>query len=439
MYIVITLPHFFEGEADAITLMFQSGLQRLHLRKPGSTIDECRRLLRGIPAVYHRHIVLHDHHDLVREFSVGGVHLNGRNPEPPVDWQGDVSRSCHSLEEVQVWKGRCAYVTLSPIFDSISKQGYNAAFTPEQLMQAKADGIIDQKVMALGGICADNVSEALQYGFGGVMVLGDAWTTQTPLNPPSRGTSYTPVMLSVAGSDCSAGAGIQQDLKTATYCGCYAATVITAVTSQNTLGVQGVMPVPADVVESQMRSVFSDIRVDAVKIGMIPNRDVAEAIVRVLREERTRRILPIVLDPVMISTSGTRLMAEDCVEYVVRELFPLCTLITPNIPENEYLAQYHCDGQNMLLKGGHASGSNMTDTLHLAAENRGVQYTSVRIETRNLHGTGCTLSSAIASFMSKQQSLATAVGNAKQVMDDFIRGGVALKVGHGNGPMWMPM
>lgn len=389
--------------------------------------------------------MLHDHHELVREYAVGGVHLNSRNPEPPADWCGDVSRSCHSLEEVKEWKSRCTYVTLSPIFDSISKQEYCAAFTHEQLMQAKADGIIDNRVIALGGICADNVHEAMSYGFGGVMVLGDAWRPplnsslgKTPLNPPSRGTFSIPVILSIAGSDCSAGAGIQQDLKTATYCGCYATTVITAITSQNTIGVQGVMPVPADVIESQMRSIFSDIRVDAVKIGMIPNREVAEVIIKVLREERMKRVLPVVLDPVMISTSGTRLMAEDCVSLVVSELFPLCTLITPNIPENEYLQSYHIANHNLLLKGGHADGDNMTDTLHLAAENRSVKYTSTRIETRNLHGTGCTLSSAIASFMAKGQSLATAVGNAKHVMDDFIRGGVTVHIGHGNGPMWMP-
>lgn len=435
MYIVITLPHFFEGEADAITLLFQSGLQRLHLRKPDSSIDECRQLLRDIPAVYHPRIVLHDHHQLVTEYTIGGVHLNGRNPQPPTGWQGNISRSCHSLQEVAEWKPRCTYVTLSPIFNSISKQGYNAAFTHEQLTEAHAHGIIDHKVIALGGICADNANQAMQYGFGGVMVLGDAW--EPPLNPPSRGTLNVPVMLSIAGSDSSAGAGIQQDLKTATHCDCYATTVITAITSQNTLGVQGVMPVPADVVESQMRSVFSDIRIDAVKIGMIPNLDTAKVIVKVLKEERTKRILPIVLDPVMISTSGTRLMAENCVEYVVNDLFPLCTLITPNIPEYEYLQQYHVTGYNMLLKGGHADGNDMTDTLHLAAENRSMQYTSARIDTHNLHGTGCTLSSAIASFMAKRQSLATAIGNAKQVMDDFIRGGVSLNIGHGNGPMWI--
>lgn len=457
MYIVITLPYFFDGEADAITLMFQSGLQRLHLRKPGSTIGQCRHLLHDIPECYHNRVVLHDHYMLADEFAVGGVHLNSRNTRPlRLPNAGEsVSVSCHSIDELALRKregyacadgrrGSFDYLSLSPIFDSISKDGYHAAFTPEELLRAKADGIIDASVIALGGICADNVSNAMQYGFGGVMVLGDAWKKEAE-RPDHSPSNKMGVILSIAGSDCSAGAGIQQDIKAASACGCYCATVITAVTSQNTVGVNDVMPVPPAVVESQLRSVFSDLRIDAVKIGMIPNRDVAAVIVRVLNEERRKRILPVVLDPVMISTSGTRLMAEDCVDYIVRELFPLCTLITPNIPEWEFLVKSE-ESQVMtcravLLKGGHAEGNEMTDTLLIREPSDTCQqseytFTSEKIETRNLHGTGCTLSTAIASFMAKQQSLATATGNAKVIMNRFIRGGVNLNIGHGNGPMW---
>lgn len=433
MYVVITLPYFFDEEADAITLMFQTGLQRLHLRKPGSSIDECRQLISRIPSAYHERIVLHDHFLLTQEFNIGGVHLNSRNPLPPDGWTGSISRSCHTIEEVREWKTKCDYVTLSPIYDSISKQGYKAAFSREQLLNAKHQGIIDEKVMALGGVCYENVNEVLAYGFGGVMVLGDAWQTMKAESPVD-GT-----ILSIAGSDSSAGAGIQQDMKTATACRCYCATAITAVTSQNTLGVQGVMAVPAEVVEQQLHSVFDDMRIGAVKIGMIPNREIAEVIVRVLSEERRRRILPIVLDPVMISTSGTRLMAEDCVDVVVRSLMPLCTLVTPNIPEYEYLVSrypHFADNVSLLLKGGHADGDDMTDTLTIAKEGNTTTYSSPKIVTRNLHGTGCTLSSAIASGMSKRRSLAVAVRYAKGIMDAFVKGGVGLQVGRGNGPMW---
>lgn len=467
MYIVITLPQFFDGEADAITQKFQSGLQRLHLRKPDSSVGECRDLLQQIPACYHCRIVIHDHFELAEEFCLHGVHLNRRHPEPPVGWKGSVSCSCHSLEELKAKKERVwrveteegvlektfDYLSLSPIFDSISKSGYQAAFTSEQLRQAKAEGLIDGRVMALGGICRDNADEVLGYGFGGVMVLGDAWGDSLP-------SSRTSIVLSIAGSDPSAGAGIQQDLKTMTNCDVYGATVITALTSQNTLGVQGVMPVPAEVVESQLRSVFSDLRVAAVKIGMIPNLDVARVIVKVLEEERRKCILPIVCDPVMISTSGTRLMDEACVAYVVQHLFPLCTLVTPNLPELEYLQLHsslfglpgmHSDSAAnaqpaqlsivncqlpILKKGGHAEGDIMTDTLYIPAEGIEQSYSSPRIATRNLHGTGCTLSSSIASYLAKGYSLVPAVKAAKCYVTRSIKGGSDLRIGHGNGPLW---
>ncbi len=427
MYIVFTLPNFFEGEAEAITTMFQSGLLRLHLRKPDSTAEECRLLLRALPSVYHKRIVIHDHFELLNEFDLCGIHLNSRNPKAPEGWKGHVSVSCHSIEELEEKKKEnFSYLSLSPIFDSISKSGYCSAFTPEELHEARAKGIIDERVMALGGICHDNAEEALSYGFGGVMVLGDAWKKQA-----------LPVVLTIAGSDSSAGAGIQQDLKTITNCGCYGATVITAITSQNTLGVQGVMPVPADVVESQMRSIFSDLRVDAVKIGMIPNSKVAQAIINVLKEERMRSILPIVCDPIMLSTSGTRLMSEDCINMVHNELFPMCTLVTPNIPEYEYLHQKGLSiSTNLLLKGGHAEGEKMTDTLHLIDEAKQLSFSTQRIKSSNLHGTGCTLSSAIASGLAQRLSLSSAVESAKDYITRAIAGGANLKIGKGNGPLW---
>ena len=147
------------------------------------------------------------------------------------------------------------------------------------------------------------------------------------------------IVLTIAGSDPSGGAGIQQDLRTIESLGCYGASVITALTTQNTLGVQSVMPVPADVVKSQLEAVLSDLDVKAIKIGQIPSADVAHVIAETLRHHLTPITHhPIILDPVMISTSGRRLMSEDAIDVVVSELFPLCTLITPNIPEMETLS-----------------------------------------------------------------------------------------------------
>ena len=175
-YIVITLPEFFDGEAQAITDKFEAGLEILHLRKPGSTVESMRALLDAIPARWHGRIVIHDHFELIKEYGLKGVHLSSRNPLPPTGWTGHVSTSCHSIDELARRKSEgYAYLSLSPIFDSVSKVGYKAAFTPEQLRQAAADGIIDSSVMALGGITRDNTQQAIEYGFGGVMVLGDAW------------------------------------------------------------------------------------------------------------------------------------------------------------------------------------------------------------------------------------------------------------------------
>lgn len=174
-WIVITSPGFLQGEADFIDRLFNHGLDRLHLRKPGADIGECRRLLDGISREWLPRIVVHDNFGLCREYGLGGVHLNGRNPMAPPNHEGSVSRSCHSLEEISRYKGECDYLTLSPIFNSISKQGYMAAFDPEQLAAARDSGLIDSRVMALGGVTLENIPRVRELGFGGVAILGDVW------------------------------------------------------------------------------------------------------------------------------------------------------------------------------------------------------------------------------------------------------------------------
>lgn len=174
-WIVITSPEFLQGEADFIDRLFNHGLDRLHLRKPGAEIGECRRLLDGISCEWLPRIVVHDNFGLCREYGLGGGHLNGRNPIAPPNHEGSVSRSCHSLEEISRYKGECDYLTLSPIFNSISKQGYMAAFESGQLAAARDSGLIDRRVMALGGVTLENIPRVRELGFGGVAILGDVW------------------------------------------------------------------------------------------------------------------------------------------------------------------------------------------------------------------------------------------------------------------------
>ena len=241
------------------------------------------------------------------------------------------------------------------------------------------------------------------------------------------------VVLTIAGSDSSAGAGIQQDLKTITAHGCYGATVITSLTSQNTLGVLASLAVPAGVVASQINAVLSDLEPAAIKIGMIPNKEVAEAIVDELKPYLQQHTVPVVYDPVMVSTSGFCLMHPDAIQYVATHLFPLCTLITPNLPEAEQLGDTLAP-YAYLLKGGHAEGDVMTDVLHLPDGTK-TEYSTERITTRNLHGTGCTLSSAIASRLALGCDIPDAVSQAKTFVTAAIRRSVDINIGGGNGPI----
>lgn len=258
-----------------------------------------------------------------------------------------------------------------------------------------------------------------------------------------------PILLSIAGSDCSGGAGIQADIKTISALGGYAATVITAVTAQNTLGVQAVHPLPADIVRAQILSVMDDLQPAAVKIGMVHNAAIVQVIAQCLQKYRPGFI---VYDPVMISTSGRRLMTEETMLTIKEELFPLCTLITPNLSEASMLTgqsistpaemelaarllsrRYHTA---ILIKGGHLQGNEMCDVLCTYPSTTCQLYTSSKIESSNLHGTGCTLSSAIATFLAYDHSLDEAVRRAKDYISTAIRNGSALNIGHGNGPLW---
>lgn len=173
--IIITRPDFFLGEAAFITGLFRNGLATLHLRKPQSPPQEILQLLTEIPSEFYPRIVLHDNFSMTNDFPLKGVHLNGRNPLPPVNYKGHISRSCHSLEEVKLYKKTCNYVFLSPICDSISKEGYQASFTEKELKEAADRGIIDKKVIALGGINAAHLPQLKQWHFGGAAFLGDVW------------------------------------------------------------------------------------------------------------------------------------------------------------------------------------------------------------------------------------------------------------------------
>ena len=173
--ILITSPTYFVEEDKIITSLFEEGLDILHLRKPDTAPMFAERLLTLIPEQYHKRIVVHGHFYLKEEFRLKGIHLNLRNPNAPDHYKGHISCSCHSLEEVKERKRNYDYVFMSPVFDSISKQDYNAQYSPEEIKKAHKQGIIDKKVYALGGIDVHNIKEVKKYGFGGAAIMGAIW------------------------------------------------------------------------------------------------------------------------------------------------------------------------------------------------------------------------------------------------------------------------
>ncbi len=256
-------------------------------------------------------------------------------------------------------------------------------------------------------------------------------------------------VLTIAGSDSCGGAGMQADIKTISSLGLYAASAITAVTAQNTCGVRGIEAVAPAMLQAQIEAVMEDFAVSAIKIGMIYN----SANVLAIKDSLSKCGYhgPLVLDPVLVATSGDTLSGNDLVATMKNELFPMATLITPNIPEAEvlsgmevkslgdmrYAATAIIDGtgvKNVLVKGGHGTGDEMTDLL-FSADGTERLYSAPKVDTRNTHGTGCTLSSAIASFLAMGLDINAAVGQAKEYVHNAISAAMNLDTGHGHGSL----
>ena len=273
-------------------------------------------------------------------------------------------------------------------------------------------------------------------------------------------------VLTIAGSDSGGGAGIQADIKAISAMGCYAASAITAITVQNTLGVEAVHAVPLEILEGQIDAVLSDIGADAIKIGMLHSAEVVNLVADKIKQYRIRNV---VLDPVMVSTSGHRLIEEGAIEVIKSRLIPLARVITPNIPEAEILSGRKISSEedfptvakilasrsndtqttspvgasdskkerqvSVLLKAGHLSGDDLVDYFFNAEDGTTTQLPSKRVYTRNTHGTGCTLSSAFAAALARGEDLTSAAISAKKYIEQAIISGAEYEIGHGHGPV----
>lgn len=255
-------------------------------------------------------------------------------------------------------------------------------------------------------------------------------------------------VLSIAGSDPSGGAGIQADLKTFSACGCYGATAIVAVVDENTIGVTGVHPIPVPFVAGQIKSVLDDIGADAIKIGMLHSSELIRTVKETLSYYNIKNI---VLDPVMVATSGDKLLQDEAIQTLKNELIPFVRVITPNIPEAEIILGKKIQTQedlplvikdlsfdrsvSVLLKAGHLTNDELVDVFYNAETDEIIHLSSKRIKTQNTYGTGCTFSSAIAAYLAHGISLNDAIIKAKEYINKAILAGEEYKIGKGHGPV----
>ena len=261
-------------------------------------------------------------------------------------------------------------------------------------------------------------------------------------------TQKYPIALTIAGSDSGGGAGIQADLKAFSANGAYGMSAITALTAQNTQGVRDIHAVPPEFLEKQLRAVLDDIGTDAVKIGMLHSREVIRTVVKILKEYQLKNI---VVDPVMVATSGDKLLQDEAIETLVKELLPLASVITPNIPEAEILLNRKINNveeltqaakelattgsRTILLKSGHLDEETLVDIFYDSKKDTLREFEFLKTETKNTHGTGCTLSSAIAAHLAQGLDIEEATANGLTYTHEAIRNGAEYQLGNGHGPV----
>ena len=372
------------------------------------------------------------------------------------------------------------YIGISPVYATPTKID---TLTPFGL--AGIDEVMrlsHHRCVAIGGMNRDTIGEVIARGVEGVAVVSAIVAADSPReasaelaaiindNRPSQPGAtenncqssnevcwqkgkatvdcHFPRVLTIAGSDSGGGAGIQADLKSISANGCFAASAITAITAQNTLGVNAVEGLSIDIIEGQIDAVLSDIGADSIKIGMLHSAEVVHCVARMLRKYEMTNV---VLDPVMVSTSGHKLIEDSAIEVMKSELMPMARVITPNIPEAEILlgeaiteqgdlpgaarrlAEMY--GVSVLLKAGHLVNDELIDIFYNHETDEVVQLSARRVDTCNTHGTGCTLSSAIAAQLAKGLPLTEAVRAAKSYINQAIIHGADRNIGHGHGPV----
>ncbi len=399
--------------------------------------------------------IVNDDSALAKELDADGVHLGQDDGDimeaRRILGEGKlVGISTHDLPEALAAQSAGAdYIGFGAMFQSASKEITHLA---EPSLLAKVRPGINIPIVAIGGITRDNAAQVIDAGADCLAVISAVMSHDEPAlaaaelktlfnrqQPYPRGS-----VLTVAGSDSGGGAGIQADLKTITLLGSYGASVITALTAQNTLGVTGIQAATPEFVSLQLETVLTDIPVDLIKTGMLFSSDIICSLARKIVDHNIKMV---VVDPVMIAKGGASLVDDSAVAAFRSGLLPLAYLLTPNVPEAEALsgmkitdersmekaaeALHQSGARNVLIKGGHMGGGESVD-LFFDGSNF-TRYCSIRLESHNTHGTGCTLASAIATFLAQGEPLPVAIARAKDFITEAIR--LARPLGQGHGPV----
>lgn len=423
-------------------------------------------------------LIINDRLDIALAIDAEGVHVG--NSDMPIALVRQLvgpdkilGLSIERIEDAQQDDVQYAdYLGVSPVFSTNTKLDIATPLGLEGT--TKVTQMTGLPTVGIGGINQSNAAQVIAAGASGVAVVSaivsqDDVTTaarelkaiidtakqvdrSSVIQEEAKPYAYTQkyaTVLTIAGSDSGGGAGIQADIKSISANGAYAASAITALTAQNTQGVEGIFPVPSDFLQAQIRAVMEDIQIDAVKIGMLHDTETIRAVRDMLIAYPVKHI---VLDPVMVATSGHKLLVDEAIATLKEELIPMATLITPNIPEAEILLGRAISGQeelpavarelseafggiSVLVKAGHLTDRTLIDILYDGDSKQVVELISQRLDTRNTHGTGCTLSSAIAAHMAQTGDVTKSVRAGQKYIAEAIKAGANYHIGEGHGPV----
>ena len=445
---------------EVVTKAAEGGVTMVQLREKEASTSEFIELALRVKRIlkpYNIPLIINDRIDVALAVDADGVHI-GQSDMPYevarrlLGANKIIGLSVENMDDLlKANELDVDYIGISPVFSTPTKTDTAKPFGIEGLKEAVKLSI--HPTVAIGGMNISTAADVMATECDGIAVVSAISSAADITNAAAelraivehRKKRYHRV-LTIAGSDSGGGAGIQADIKAISALGCFATTAITAITAQNTLGVTSVHPIPLNMVENQIDAVLSDIGTNTIKIGMLHSVEVVEIVANKIEQYG---IKDVVLDPVMVSTSGHRLIEERAVEVLKSRLMPLARIITPNIPEAEILAGVKITSEaqfadvarllsnggqtSVLLKAGHLSGDILTDYLYNAEDGTITTLPSARINTKNTHGTGCTLSSALAAALARGFSLTQAAKIAKHYIEQAIISGAEYTIGGGHG------